>query len=433
MQYPTRRREGLVPFALLLVVLPAAGPLQTMPDPAALNPVAADVVASLPSFQPSPQSQASHPQASTGPVRTLTARSGDTLGQMLTAAGVERAEAEPALAALEGVFPARQLRPGHAVTLRQDATRNAALLAMELEPQPGRTLVVSRTTGGWVAEENAAPAHRHLVLAKGRVSGGLFESLKAAGLPAALALGMIRTLSHEIDFQRDLQPDDRFTVLFERFRDPEGDLLRNGGVVHAEFLVSGRRLSIWRHETAAGAEWYDDSGRALRQGFLRTPLDGARVTSAFGPRRHPVLGFNRVHQGIDFAAPTGTPVYAAADGVVASLGTTRGYGRIIRLRHADGIETGYAHLSAFGANLQVGTRVAQGDVIGRVGSSGLSTGPHLHYEVVAGGRQVDPVTLPADTATRLAGTALEAFQASRRTLQASLARLEPMQEVAAAD
>ena len=319
------------------------------------------------------------------------------------------------------------------MTLRKDGGRHTALISLELEPKPGRTLVASRGHAGWTVEEEQAEQRRHLVLAQGQVRGGLFNSLKSAGLPATLAFELIRALTHEIDFQRDLQPGDSFTVLFDRFRDLDGDLLRNGQILHAEILVSGRRLSLWRHQTETNTEWFDETGRAWQRTLLQTPLDGARVTSAFGPRRHPILGFTRMHQGIDFAAPTGTPVFAAADGIVLSRGTTRGYGRLVRLRHAGGIETAYAHLSAFTPKLGPGSRVAQGDVIGRVGASGLATGPHLHYEVTTAGRLVDPSTLPAEAAARLSGTELAAFQARLQALQTALARLAPMQEVAAAD
>ncbi|WP_135466985.1 M23 family metallopeptidase [Crenalkalicoccus roseus] len=367
------------------------------------------------------------------PIRVLTVRRGDSLTRILASSGIGAAEAAPLLAALTELFPPRGLQPGHALTLHFDPGEQDRLLGLDLEPEAGRTIRVRRDGTAWQAEEVLVEQHRHLVLARGEVRGALITSLVRAGLPAPLAAGLVRMLAHELDFERDLHPGDRFTVLFERFRDEEGALLRHGEIVHAELLLSDRRLSLWRHETAEGADWFDDQGRSFRRAFLRTPLDGARLTSGFGMRRHPVLGFSRMHHGVDFAAPAGTPVYAAADGVVVEAGWRGGYGRIIRLRHAGGTHTLYAHLSGFAPGLRPGKQVRQGEMIGRVGSTGTSTGPHLHYEVHLAGRPVDPATAPAQAVVQLAGAELAAFQAARRTLLTHLARLAPMEEVAWAD
>jgi murein DD-endopeptidase MepM/ murein hydrolase activator NlpD len=365
-------------------------------------------------------------------VRVLVARRGDTLTQLLAGAGVEPSEAKPLISALAPVFPPRSLQPGHEVTLRQDPSRDDALLALILEAQPGRTVTVTRTATGWQAIEEEAARHRHLVLARGAVTGNLVQDLGAAGLPTGLALGLVRMLAHAVDFQREL-PGDGFTVLFERFRDAEGGLLRDGEVLHAEFRLANRRLSLWRQDTDNGPEWFDETGHSLRRHFLRTPLDGARVTSGFGQRRHPVLGFTRMHQGVDFAAPAGAPVLAASDGVVERIGFAGGYGRLISLRHPDGSETRYGHLSAFARGLQLGSRVGQGEVIGKVGSSGMATGPHLHYEIVEAGRAVDPSIARPTATIQLTGDQLRAFQQTRQSILAQIAHLEPQQEVAWAE
>jgi murein DD-endopeptidase MepM/ murein hydrolase activator NlpD len=397
-----------LPCLVILLASPAAAPAQ--PDP------------------PKPSSS-----TQTEAVRVLVARPGDTLAQLLAGAGVEPEEARPAISALAPIFPPRRLQPGHEVTLRQDPSRDDALTALILEPAPGRTVTVTRTPSGWQAVEEEATRHRHLVYARGEVTGALLQDLGAAGLPQALSVNLVRMLGHAVDFQRELQPGDGFTVLFDRFRDAEGGLLRDGDVLHAEFRMSTRRLSLWRHETAAGPEWFDETGRSLRRNFLRTPLDGARISSEFGQRRHPVLGFTRMHQGIDFAAPHGTPVLAAADGVVERIGFVSGYGRLVELRHPDGSMTRYAHLSAFAQGLKLGSRVGQAEVIGRVGSSGLATGPHLHYEIVENGRSVDPAVARPAATVLLAGEELEDFQRTRRAILTQIAHLEPMQEVAWAE
>lgn len=365
--------------------------------------------------------------------RVLVVQPGDTLGRLLSSAGVDAGEAQAAVTALASLFSPTALRPGDEVGIRLSADDPPALLELELEPQPGRTIRVRPREGrSWAAEESLAPRQRFVVRAAGTVDGGLFPAMTRAGLPGGLALSLIRVLGHQIDFQRDLQPGDRFAILFERYRDGDGDILGHGQILRAEFTLSGRTLAVWRHKDRRGnTDWFDSEGRSLRRAFLRTPLDGARVTSRFGMRSHPALGFNRMHQGIDFGAPTGTPIYAAADGIVVSAKREGGYGLMVRLRHAGGVETRYAHMSRFGRGIASGRRVRQGDVIGAVGSTGLSTGPHLHYEVIANGRAVNPARHVRQT-VRLAGQELAAFRTAQRQLDRLIARLGTQEEVAMA-
>jgi murein DD-endopeptidase MepM/ murein hydrolase activator NlpD len=230
-------------------------------------------------------------------------------------------------------------------------------------------------------------------------------------------------MSHRVDFQRDIREGDSASVVFERLRGPDGELLRHGRVLHATLTLSGRDIAIWRREADGQVHWYDSAGRPLAGGLLRTPLDGARISSRFGMRRHPILGYSRMHRGVDFAAPTGTPVYAAADGVVESVRRERGYGNVVRLRHQGGMMTLYAHLSRFAPGMRAGVRVRQGQTIGRVGSTGMSTGPHLHYEIHIAGRAVNPATAAPPPPPALAGRAAAEFHAARRALSAQIALL----------
>lgn len=365
--------------------------------------------------------------------RILLVRPRDTLARLLTSAGIDPTEAHAALAALAAVYKPEDIRPGDEIGIRLSADDTPVLLELELEPQPGRTIrVLPRQGQGWQAEETIAPRQRFVVRATGTIDGGLFPAMTRAGVPGGLALSLIRALGHQVDFQRDLQPGDRFAILFERYRDGDGDILGHGQILRAELTLSGRTLALWRHKDRRGnTDWYDANGRSLRRTFLRTPLDGARVTSRFGMRSHPVLGFNRMHQGIDFGAPSGTPIYAAADGVVVSAKREGGYGLMVRIRHAGGVETRYAHMSRFGRGIASGRRVRQGDVIGAVGSTGLSTGPHLHYEVNANGRPVNPARHVQPT-VRLAGPDLATFLTAQRQLDRVVANLGTREEVAMA-
>lgn len=409
-----------------------AAPDAEAPDAAAEGPGAAPGLAAAADPPPAAAAEPA-PEASATAERILVVRPRDTLVGLLTGAGVDIAEAHAAAAALADLFPARALRPGQEVAIHLDPADDGTLLALEIEPAPGRTIRAHLRDGAWQAQEIIAPRQRLLAKAEGSIETGLYTSATAAGLPPGLTLSLIRALGHEIDFQRDIQPGDRFKVLFERFRDEEGGLLGHGRVLQVELVLSGRRLAYWRHQGRDGTtEWYDQRGQSLRRAFLRTPLDGARISSHFGNRRHPILGYTRLHAGVDFAAPTGTPVYAAGNGVVASIRHERGYGKIVRIRHPGGIETRYAHLSRFARGIRAGAPVRQGDVIGAVGSTGLSTGPHLHYEVVVGGRPVNPATRTTRT-VRLAGRDLTSFNAARRDLARLAEAIGSRTEVAMAD
>ncbi|NKC34476.1 M23 family metallopeptidase [Falsiroseomonas selenitidurans] len=354
--------------------------------------------------------------------RIVTVKPGDTLAELLGDAGVDPAEAHAAIAALTPRFEPRRLAVGQEVGLRLDTEDK--LLGLEIAPAPGHTITVNRDGAGWLVQEAMTPRLRHLARIETPIEGGVFGSLTRAGLPGPLTHSLIRALSHEVDFQRDVQPGDRIAVAFERLRGPDGVLLGHGQLHYAALTLSGRRMEVWRHAGPQGeVAWFRADGRPLAGGFLRTPLDGARLTSGFGMRRHPVLGYSRRHSGLDFGAPSGTPIYAAADGVVHSARFERGYGRTVRLKHAGGVETVYAHMSRFTRGLRAGARVRQGAVIGAVGSTGMSTGPHLHYEIRIAGRAHNPATVALPAADPLRGPALAGFQRARRVLAANLATI----------
>lgn len=413
------------PAAPMVEAAPADAAIAEVP---AAEPVPADIP---PAIAVAPEAPAEEEEALQE--RILVVGRGDTLAGLLDGAGVDSADAHAAIDRLARHFRPTALRPGDEIAIRLSPGDSPSLLEIEIEPEPGRTVRVSRQAdGSWSDEQAIAPRSRFLVRAEGLVDGGLFGAMTRNGVPAGMALSLIRILGHEVDFQRDLQPGDSFSILFDRFRDSDGDILGHGQVLKATLTVSGRTLEIWRYKNRQGdTDWYDAQGRSLRRSFMRTPLDGARISSGFGRRSHPVLGFTRMHQGIDFAAPSGTPIYAAADGVIVSAKREGGYGLMVRIRHANGIETRYAHMSRFARSTAAGRRVRQGTVIGAVGSTGLSTGPHLHYEVAVGGRAVNPGRHVQQT-VRLAGADLTAFRARQARITRIAAGFDTTDEVALA-
>jgi murein DD-endopeptidase MepM/ murein hydrolase activator NlpD len=222
---------------------------------------------------------------------------------------------------------------------------------------------------------------------------------------------MIRAYSYDVDFQRDIQPGDEFQVMYEKYFTGDGAAARDGDILYAALTLGGKQMELYRYKTRDGiVDYFNRRGESIRKALLRTPIDGARVSSKFGVRLHPIQGFSKMHTGIDFAAPVRTPIYAAGNGVIEEIGPKNGYGNYVRVKHNQQIETAYAHLSKFGEGIRRGGRVQQGDIIGYVGTTGRSTGPHLHYEVLRGGRQINPMSVDLPTGVALEGRELVAFK-----------------------
>lgn len=360
---------------------------------------------------------------------------GDTLMALLVDTGLAAAEAHAVAAAIAPLLPPRALRPGQEIVVVPDPADPARARAVEIVPDATRRIQVRQAeSGGYHASVEETPQIRHLVRAEGEIGSSLYEDMAAEGVPPGLIMGLIRAFSHAVDFQRDLQPGDRFAVMFERFRDPEGALIQHGQGIYAELRLRDRAVRIWRHAPAGGSpDWYDETGESVRRALLRTPLDAARISSGFGMRRHPILGYSRMHRGVDFAAPTGTPVYAAGEGTVAFAGWRGDYGRTVILRHSNGISTLYAHLSTIPGGIRAGARVRQGQVIGRVGSTGMSTGPHLHYEVHRNNAAVNPASIRMLAGRNLQGRELATFRTERARIDRQFAALASVAELAAAD
>ncbi|MFP4127338.1 MAG: M23 family metallopeptidase [Alphaproteobacteria bacterium] len=347
---------------------------------------------------------------------------GDTLMGMLLGLGIARAEAHAAVEGLRGVYDPRRLRPGQRLEVETDAAVRR-LLRLAFAPSERERIELVRADDGFEAEvrERATVTEERLVETVVRTS--LDAAATTAGVPPAILAEIVRIFSWDVDYQRETQPGDEIAVLFERKRVPGGPVVDAGDVRYARLDIGGRVLEAFRFERDGEAAFFSREGESLRKFLLRTPVSGARMSSDFGMRRHPILGYNRMHRGIDFAAPTGTPIRAAGDGRIVRVGPYGGYGNYVRIQHGDGYATAYAHLSRFAAGTRSGRRVEQGEVIGYVGSTGRSTGPHLHFEVLKNGEQVDPLGIARPPAENLEGEALAAFRRQVRAVETRLADL----------
>ena len=352
--------------------------------------------------------------------RTVTVRPGDTLMEAALSAGATANDAHEAIQALAEIFDPRRLRAGQElrITFANDAASdwNTRLLAINVSLDVDREVAALRAPAGdFSPHEIWKPLERRTVRAAGTIDDSLFLAAERAGLPMNTIMELIRVYSWDVDFQRDIQAGDAFEVYFERLHDETGAAVKEGNILYASMTLSGKEIRLYRFETPDGIiDYYNDEGQSVRKALLRTPIDGARLSSGFGMRQHPILGYSRMHQGIDFAAPAGTPIRAAGDGVIDFAGRNSGYGNYVRIRHNSEYMTAYAHLSRFAAGIRQGARVRQGQTIGYVGSTGLATGPHLHYEVLVNNGQVNPMNIKLPAGKRLAGSELAQFQAARR-------------------
>lgn len=361
--------------------------------------------------------------------RVVEVKRGDTFIKLMRGAGVPNEDAHAAVVAMQTVFDPRELRPGQRITLtfRPDngAQSDDQFVGLRFDPTVERAIRVERAEDGFAAEAVDRELDRRAARLSGSIESNLYTDGTSAGLPAAKLVELIRLFSWDVDFQRDIQKGDRFDVMIERLHRKDGRVARYGDILYAELVLSGVSHRLYRYESEAhGVDYYDDKGQSARKALLRTPVDGARLSSTFGNRRHPILGYTKMHRGVDFAAPTGTPIYAAGRGTIEMIGRNGAYGNYIRIRHNDRYATAYAHMSRFARGLKRGSRVKQGEVIGYIGTTGRSTGPHLHYEVFAQGAQVNPLTVKLPSGHKLQGKELAAFRTVRGDLVSQLATTE---------
>lgn len=360
--------------------------------------------------------------------RIISVGRGDTLMGLLLQAGLAQAEAHAVVTALKEVYNPRNLRPGHELilTFRSNGEEGCEEFeGLKMQVDVDRNVLVQRAEDEtFAAMEKQWELKLDTATAEGRIESNLYEAALQAGLPVPVLMQMIRAYSFDIDFQRDIHPGDSFEVLFERQVDLEGRPVREGPVLYANLEIRGRTLRIYRFTPLDGeTDFFNERGQSVRKTLMLTPIDGARLSSGFGMRRHPILGYSRMHRGLDFAAPTGTPIMAAGDGVVVEAGRKGNYGNTVVLRHPNEIRTLYAHMSRFARGIKVGARVKQGDVIGYVGSTGMSTGPHLHYEVLVRGKHVNPASVVSPPGRTLTGQDLECFRAAVSELEERFAVL----------
>jgi murein DD-endopeptidase MepM/ murein hydrolase activator NlpD len=355
-----------------------------------------------------------------------TLRAGETLSGLLGRSGLDVRESSAMMAAAN-VLDMRRLPVGMPVTYTSVAT-DSVPSEVVFQLAIDRMLHLRRSAEGWASEEINIPWTTDTIVIEGEISSSLYEAVAQAGdvLPerarAELAWALADIYEYRLDMSRDLRVGDRFRVLTERSLGPAGTV-RVGKVLAARFMASGKDIEAIRYarDEKARARYYDAEGRSLHTGFLRAPLAFRRISSVFGRRKHPILGTWRSHKGTDYAANSGTPVRTVGDGVVIFAGVRGGYGNTVEVRHPNGFVSRYGHLRGFARGARKGSRVSIAQTIGYVGSTGLATGPHLHFEVLVNGVQRDPrKALASRSAEPIPSADRAAFEVLRAQLVATM-------------
>lgn len=350
---------------------------------------------------------------------------GDTLLNMLTDTGLGYEEAYGAVQAIRRIYDPKKLDAGQHISVSLDASPNnpqtPTLSELSLPISQTETVrLVRENDGNFAVKKIASQISRTMTKAEGTITSSLYETGIQVGIPAATIAEIIKVYSYDVDFQRDIKRGDRIAAVFERMTTEDGVVVGNGNLLYASLTIGGKEIPVYRFSSGDSADYYNAKGESLRKALLRTPINGARISSGFGMRKHPVLGYSKMHRGMDFAAPTGTPIYAAGDGTVAFAGSKGSYGNYVQIKHNNTYATAYAHASRIAPGIRPGMRVKQGQVIAYVGTTGRSTGPHLHYEVLASGEQINPAGIKFKTGNTLAGTELASFKRNVEQVHALL-------------
>jgi murein DD-endopeptidase MepM/ murein hydrolase activator NlpD len=440
MRYAPDNSHALLPYQLFLK----------------LTQGAADHARQLTGNTPAPDADNDHSVKT----RTITLDSGDTLAAALANAGVSQSDAVAVVAALNNTYDPHNLRAGQSfdlsfspiATSTIDATGNAKtttvmvnhkpvvvpvdaqsadaapqpvrLLSLQFSPAIDQDVTVTRgLDGNFTAQSTQKDLVVHVHRAGATIDSSLYLAAMQAGIPADVVVEMIHMFSYKVDFQRDLHPGDSFEVFYDYYYTPQGQPVREGNISYAKMTLGGKDIVLYRYQPNPKdpPDYFDAKGRSAKGMLMKTPVDGARISSGFGMRFHPVLGYTRMHKGVDFAVPVGTPVMASGAGTIEFEGKEHGYGNFVLLNNGNGYETAYGHLSRFAPSVHKGTHVRQGQVIAYSGNTGLTTGPHLHYEIRVHGKQVNPLTVKIAQGRILKGHALRSFLAYRMKIDAMVA------------
>ena len=358
--------------------------------------------------------------------KTITVKPGNSLQGILAKEGIDQKEINKINSLLKQKIKLINLQVGQKINLLLKKENTKILLSR-------LSFSLNEITNVYLFENNEQNYNIKIInkilekknyLAKGIIKNSLYNSAQKQGVDPEIIIEFARIFGFEIDFQRDIRENDEFQILYERFEDDDGEVQKNGEIIFAYMNNNGKEISLYRFKDQKNnIGYYSKDGKSIEKALMKTPINGARLSSSFGLRKHPILGYNKLHQGTDFAAPKGTPVMASGSGTIEMASWNGAYGKYVRIRHNSTYKTAYAHLSRFGKKIRRGAKVQQGQIIGYVGSTGRSTGPHLHYEVLVQNKRVNSQRLKLPSGKNLAGKEMQIFENTKAQIEELRAKL----------
>jgi len=350
---------------------------------------------------------------------------GDTFISTLKKTNLNDREIDQLIIAAEDSMETNQLRIGTRIEIISELIKEKKIVKeVVIYPDSEEKISVLRIEDKFTVSKDVKTLYSELVFHEVDIDKSIYSSLKNINVPDNIIMSFVQLFSFDIDFQRDIRNKNQIKILFEQFKDKDDDLIKTGSIFFAEIVLSKDAYELYKFEDNNDIEYFNSDGQSATKALMKTPINGARLSSAYGMRKHPILGYNKKHMGVDFAAPIGTPIMAAGTGHIEYVGTNGGAGKYIRIKHLNGYKTSYSHLSSYASGMQKNVRVKQGQTIGYVGSTGLSTGPHLHYEVIFNGEKINPMKMKLPSGKKLKGTSLNNFLTERDRINSEISKIK---------
>ena len=339
-------------------------------------------------------------------------KKGDTLNNILTNLEIPLEERKLVINSLNKNKKILNITENQVINFLIDRGDKSKVNQINFEITKTKNILVTRNNeiGKFSFKNIEKNLKKNISYKEGKIINSLYVSAVNQNIPPNLIVDFARIYGFQIDFQRDIWKNDVFQIIYEYYINSENEILDTGNIIYANLILQGKENPLYFFKSQNIKDHYDERGQSIKKTLMKTPINGARLSSSFGKRKHPILGFTKMHTGTDFAAPMGTPIMASGDGVVTKASWCGGGGNCIKIKHNSVYTTIYAHLSKFGRNIKKGTRVKQGQIIGYVGSTGMSTGPHLHYEVVENGKKVNSQKLKLPSGKTLKGKERQEFE-----------------------
>ena len=357
--------------------------------------------------------------------KEIEVQKGDTFEKILNQLNLPSKEKKLVIKKFTKIKAINKLYKGQLISFKLNNSKPIKIIEISFEQSKTKTLVFNRIDklDKFEGKEIIKNLNETIVYKESTIKNSLYSSAINVGIQPNVIIEFARIYGFQIDFQRDIWKNDSFQLMYETFLDDNKRIVETGNIIYANLNLQGKDLPLYGFKTKEGYDYFDNFGKSVKKSLMKTPINGARLSSSFGMRKHPILGFNKMHRGTDFAAPEGAPIMASGDGKIVRARWCGGGGNCVKIRHNSTYETIYAHMSKFAKGIKEGRKVKQGQIIGYVGSTGLSTGPHLHYEVVVNGKKVNSQKLKLPSGKILKNDSRKEFELKRIKIDLKLSEL----------